>query len=88
MSLIHAVSGDLTLNTATKQLADGLDAIKQGCVEFDFAAVAKLDSTALAFILVCQRAASNSNYKLSCTHLPENLKNLAILYGVDPFLAI
>jgi phospholipid transport system transporter-binding protein len=88
MTLQHSVSGDLTLNTATRQLAEGLDAIKRGCVEFDFSAVAKLDSAALAFILACQRSANASNQKLHFLHLPANLKNLATLYGVAPFLDI
>ncbi|MEQ1668532.1 MAG: STAS domain-containing protein, partial [Sulfuriferula sp.] len=71
-----------------KQLADGIDAINQGCVEFDLSNVTKLDSTALAFILVCQRTAASLNRQLHCTHLPENLKNLATLYGVAPYIAV
>jgi phospholipid transport system transporter-binding protein len=88
MVLIHSVSGELTLNTVTQQLAPALDAIKQGCVEVDFAKVAKLDSAALAFILACQRAANANNQKINYLHLPENLKNLATLYGVASFLDI
>lgn len=88
MTLVHSVSGDLTLNTVTKQLVDGLDALKRGCVEFDFAEVTKLDSTAIAFILVCQRRAITNNQKLLYCNLPENLVNLATLYGVAPFLDI
>ncbi|BBP00848.1 STAS domain-containing protein [Sulfuriferula nivalis] len=88
MALVHSVSGELTLNTATQQLVNALDAIKHGCVEFDFANVAKLDSAALAFILTCQRAANAINQKIHFSHLPENLINLATLYGVAPFLDI
>ena len=85
---IHTVSGDLTLNTVSKQLADGIEAIKQGCVEFDLSQVDKLDSAALAFILVCQRTALGFNRQLRCLHLPENLKNLATLYGVAPYITV
>lgn len=85
---IHTVSGDLTLDTVSMQLADGIEAINQGCVEFDLSRVVKLDSAALAFILVCQRMAISLNRQLRCTHLPENLKNLATLYGVAPYIVV
>lgn len=88
MLLIHTVSGDLTLDTVSMQLADGIEAINQGCVEFDLSRVVKLDSAALAFILVCQRMAISLNRQLRCTHLPENLKNLATLYGVAPYIVV
>jgi ABC-type transporter Mla MlaB component len=88
MTLVHLVYGELTINTATQQLVNALDAIKRGCIEFDFSNIVKLDSASLAFILTCQRAANATNQKINFSHLPENLKNLAMLYGVAPFLDI
>jgi phospholipid transport system transporter-binding protein len=86
MSDAYQVTGELTLHTASRQLTAGLDAVKQGCTVFDLSAITQLDSTALAFILACQRMALKQKSTLYCTGIPVNLTNLATLYGVAPLI--
>ena len=84
----HAVAAVLTLATATELLALGFAALAKGVSVFDFSAVKELDSAALAFILACRREAGRLGIQLQCLNLPENLKNLAALYGVENYLSI
>jgi phospholipid transport system transporter-binding protein len=78
---------EVTLHTVSKVLAEGLLAIEAGQNVFDFSAVRVLDSTVLAFILACRRAADKSQIALRCINLSTNLKALADLYGVTPFIS-
>ena len=84
----HLLAATLTLATATEALATGFVALSQNKTVFDFSSVKELDSAALAFILACQREATRRGKSLQCTNVPENLKNLAALYGVDTYLPI
>ncbi|HET9114379.1 MAG TPA: STAS domain-containing protein [Burkholderiales bacterium] len=84
----HRVAATLTLATATEALAAAFAALSQSVTIFDFFAVKELDSAALAYILVCQREAIRLGKSLQCTNVPENLKNLAALYGVATYIPI
>ncbi|MHB1676676.1 MAG: STAS domain-containing protein [Sulfuriferula sp.] len=85
---MHAVAAVLTLETATELLSAGFSALAQGITIFDFSAVNELDSAAIAFILACRREATRLGVSFKCLNLPENLKNLATLYGVENYLPI
>ncbi len=84
----YLVAASLTLATATQALANGFVALSQSKTIFDFSSVKELDSAALAYILACQREAQRLGKSLHCSNVPENLKNLAALYGVDTFIPI
>ncbi len=84
----HRLPATLTLATATDALTAAFAALSRDVTEFDFSPVTELDSAAIAFILVCQREAARLGKSLQCSNVPENLKNLAALYGVDTFIPI
>lgn len=87
MSNIYPVPGEVTIATATAQLAAAVAALEKGNDIFDFSALRELDSTALALILACRREAERMGKQLHCINLPENLKNLAALYGVENYIS-
>ena len=85
---IHVVTAVLTLQSVTELLRLSFDSLANGVTVFDFSAVRELDSAALAFILASRREAERLGIQLQCLNLPDNLKNLAALYGVDNYLPI
>jgi len=87
LSNTYPIQGKLIIATATAQLADGIAALNKGMDIFDFSALRELDSTALAIILACRREAERLGKQLHCINLPENLKNLAALYGVENYIS-
>ena len=87
MSNTFLVQCELTIPTATAQLAEGIVALNKGTSEFDFSALREMDSTALALILAWRREAERLGKRLHCINLPENLKNLAALYGVENYIS-
>ncbi len=86
MGNIHTIQGELTIYTATVQLEECFSALTNGINILDFSGVHDLDSAALALILVCRREAERLQKPLQCINLPENLKNLATLYGVENYI--
>ena len=84
---IYAVAADLTIQSVTELLRLGFDSLANGVTIFDFSAVRELDSGALAFILASRREAERLGIQLQCLNLPDNLKNLAALYGVENYLS-
>lgn len=82
-----ALEGGVTIATVPLLLRECLDALRQGVREFDFRGVHEVDSAALGLIIECQREALRSGAPLRCTNLPENLKSLAALYGVQTLIA-
>ena len=87
MSNIYPVPGEVTIATASVRLAEAIIALKEGSDVFDFSALRELDSTALALILACRREAERMGRQLHCVNLPENLANLAALYGVENYIS-
>ena len=85
--MIYPIQGALTVSSATTQLVEGIAALNKGMSEFDFSALHAMDSTALAFILSCRREAERQDKQFHCINLPENLKNLAALYGVENYIS-
>lgn len=86
MGAIYPVQGEISIASVTSQLADAFVALKQGIAIYDFAALQKMDSSALALILMCQREAERLGMQLKCINMPQNLKNLAALYGVEEYI--
>jgi phospholipid transport system transporter-binding protein len=76
----------LTFQTARAALEQGCEAIRAGQTVFDLASVKAADSSAVAVLLAWQRAAREAGLVLSYRNLPESVRSLATLYGVDAFL--
>ena len=76
----------LTVENATAALERGLAAIKDGQTVFDLGCIQTADSSAVAVLLAWQRAARKAGTTLAYTNMPESLKGLTSLYGVDDFL--
>ncbi len=75
--------GHLTLTEATAQLQSGVDALAEGVTEFDLAGVDQVDSASLSLLLAWRRQAQAAGRELCFRNLPESLRSLADLYGVD-----
>ncbi len=78
----------LTVANAHLVLAEGLQAIASGQLEFDFAATQQADSAGVAMLLSWQRAAQKRGAVLQLRNLPASLQSLAQLYDVAALLAI
>ncbi len=82
-STVWPVPEKLDISVIRDVLAQARQAIAARQLQFDFAAVRHVDSSALALILACQREAVRAGEQLDCVNLPDNLRSLARLYGVD-----
>ncbi len=68
-----------------RMLLQGL-ASQQGPVLVDATALARFDSSALAVLLQCRRESLSLGRDFAVRGLPERLRTLAALYGVDSLL--
>lgn len=80
--LTHAQAG-----ACAQALVAKIDASGQGQVDIDASALQTFDSSALAVLLACRRAALAANKSLVVTGLPAGLQSIATLYGVRALLA-
>lgn len=82
-------SGDLVLNNISETLAD-LQALNlQAPLTLDFSDVNEIDTVAISLILEIQRKLHHQQAEVSTvsvTGVPENLRSMMQLYGVDDFL--
>jgi len=77
------VSGAVTLGNAAALLEEGRRHIAEGVQTVDLAEVNEMDSALLAVLLAWLRDARGRDKKLSFVNLPESLRTIAQLYGVD-----
>ena len=77
--LTHAQAG-----ACLAQLTRDLPA--EGVVTLDASALTQFDSSALAVLLACQRAAQARGCALQVVGLPPKALQLAKVYGVSPWL--
>ena len=68
-------------------LLQGLKAETEEQVLVDCTALSTFDSSALAVLLECRRAALYDHKQLAVKAMPQSLQGLAQLYGVQPLLA-
>ena len=80
------VSGAVTLGNAAALLEEGRRHIAEGVQTVDLAEVNEMDSALLAVLLAWLRDARGAKRKLSFVNLPESLRTIAQLYGVDRLL--
>ena len=76
----------LTFQTAPAALEQGAQAIRAGETVFDLGGVKAADSSGVAMLLAWQRRAQKAGQRLSFINVPENVRTLAALYGVDSLL--
>jgi phospholipid transport system transporter-binding protein len=67
-------------------LAAGIRAEVSGKVVVDASALEKFDSSALAVLLECRRAAMSAGKSITILNLPAKLRELAGLYGIQSLL--
>lgn len=77
------VSGAVTLGNAATLLEEGRRHIAEGVQTVDLGEVNEMDSALLAVLLAWLRDARSRDKKLSFVNLPESLRTIAQLYGVD-----
>jgi phospholipid transport system transporter-binding protein len=78
----------ITNANAGELLAAGAAAIAGGDLAFDLAAVAEVDTAAIALLLEWQRQATARGGTLALSGVPADIANLARLYGVDGLLGL
>jgi len=81
---------ELTHRQATACLHQWVQAIKEtpeAAVHMDAQALTTFDSSALAVLLACRRAAIQQQRDFTVHHLPPALADLAGLYGVQELLS-
>jgi len=76
----------VTLGNAAALLEEGRRHIAEGVQTVDLAEVNEMDSALLAVLLAWLRDARSRDKKLSFVNLPESLRTIAQLYGVDRLL--
>ena len=80
------VSGPVTLANAASVLEEGRRHLADGVRTVDLAEVSEMDSALLALLLAWLRDAQAREQRLAFTNLPESLRTIAQLYGVDRLL--
>lgn len=76
----------LTFASAPEALAQGAAAIRAGETVFDLGGVKAADSSGVALLLAWQRRALDAGHRLTFINVPDNVRTLAALYGVDTLL--
>jgi len=77
----------MTFDSAREALAQGQTAISLGETVFDLAGVQSADSSGVALLLAWQRRAQGAGHRLTFINVPDNVRKLASLYGVDTLVA-
>jgi phospholipid transport system transporter-binding protein len=82
------VSGPVTLANVTTILEEGRRHLEEGVPTVDLGEVTEMDSSLLAVMLAWLRDAKRASRNLGFTNLPESLRTIARLYGVDSLLPV
>lgn len=77
------VSGPVTLANVTAILEEGRRHLAEGVRMVDLSEVTEMDSSLLAAMLAWLRDARRGGGELAFANLPESLRTIARLYGVD-----
>jgi phospholipid transport system transporter-binding protein len=82
------VSGPVTLANVAAVLDEGRRHFDEGVRIVDLGEVSEMDSSLLAAMLAWLRDAKSRERELVFTNLPESLRTIARLYGVDTLLPV
>jgi phospholipid transport system transporter-binding protein len=80
------VDGPVTLANVSQVLEQGRRLLEEGARTVDLGAVTEMDSSLLAVLLAWLRDARSRERPIAFTNLPDSLRTLARLYGVDGLL--
>ncbi|HZQ73333.1 MAG TPA: STAS domain-containing protein [Burkholderiales bacterium] len=80
------VSGPVTLANVADIMAEGSRHLSEGVSTVDVGEVSELDSSLLALLLAWLREAKAGGKALAFANLPEALRTIAHLYGVEDLL--
>jgi phospholipid transport system transporter-binding protein len=78
-----ALSGPVTLTNVASLLEEGRRHLSEGVDTVDLGEVSEMDSALLALMLAWLRDARARGQALTFANLPESLRTIARLYGVD-----
>jgi phospholipid transport system transporter-binding protein len=81
------VSGAVTLANVAALLEEGRRHLAEGVQSVDLAEVSEMDSALLALLLTWLRDARLHERPLAFANLPQSLKTIARLYGVNDLLS-
>ena len=81
------VGGAVTLANVSQVLAEGRRHLEEGARTVDLGEVTEMDSSLLAALLAWLRDARSRQRQIAFANLPDSLRTLARLYGVDGLLA-
>jgi phospholipid transport system transporter-binding protein len=84
----YLVEGNITLDTVTGVLADGLRSFEGKRPLVDLSAVKAVDSSALSLMLEWQRQLKRQGRDIVFTRLGANLTSLTHLYGIADLIPI
>jgi phospholipid transport system transporter-binding protein len=82
------LSGPVTLANVALVLDEGRRHLQEGVRTVDLAEVTEMDSSLLALMLAWLREAKSGGRELAFANLPESLRTIARLYGVDGLLPV
>lgn len=82
------LSGPVTLANVAGLLEEGRRHLAEGVERVDLAEVKEMDSALLALMLAWMRDAKARDRTLAFANLPESLRTIARLYGVDRLLPV
>jgi phospholipid transport system transporter-binding protein len=80
------ISGPVTLGNVAAVLEEGRRHVADGVQTVDLAEVSEMDSALLAVMLAWLRDAKVREQALTFANLPESLRTIGRLYGVDRLL--
>lgn len=78
----YRIQGRVTIDNAPAVLAEGLKLFDRDGLIVDLSKLEEVDSATISLLLEWLREAQRNQRTLRFTHLPDNLKSLATLYGV------
>ena len=82
------LSGAATLGNVAQLLEEGRRHIDEGVRVVDLGEVSEMDSALLALLLAWLREAKARGHDLQFVRLPEALRTIAGLYGVDELIPV
>jgi phospholipid transport system transporter-binding protein len=82
------VSGPVTLDNVAAVLEEARRHLEEGVRTVDLGEVTEMDSSLLAAMLAWLRDARRRGRELAFTNIPESLRTIARLYGVDGILPV
>ena len=82
------LSGAMTLANVAGALEEGRRHLEEGVHTIDLGEVTEMDSALLALLLAWLREARSRKREIAFANLPESLRTIARLYGVDALLPV